>query len=106
MSSSFVSLFCKQTSCPSSESLLCYDTEELSAEQRTWIASHLSACEFCGAELQLLSAHRPTEEECPVAEMPANLRHLAEAILGRSLNRVEIFTEVAYEKAPLTLTDA
>lgn len=106
MSSSFVSLFCKQTSCPSSESLLCYATEKMASEQRARIASHLSACEFCGAELQLLSAHRPTEEQCPVAEMPANLRHLAEAILGRSLNRVEIYSEVAYEKAPLTLTDA
>jgi hypothetical protein len=106
MSSSFVSLFCKQTSCPSSELLLRYRTEELSAEQRTRIASHLCACEFCGAELQLLTEHRPPEEECPVAEMPANLRHLAEAILGRSLNRLKIYTEVSYEKAPLTLTDA
>jgi hypothetical protein len=106
MSSSLVSLFCKQTSCPSSELLLCYCTEELSAEQRTRIASHLYVCEFCCAELQLLTEHRPAEEECPVAEMPANLRHLAEAILGRSLNRVRIYTEVSYEKVPLTLTDA
>jgi anti-sigma factor ChrR (cupin superfamily) len=107
MSSSFVSLFCKQTSCPPAESLLCYGTAELSVEQRVHIAAHLSVCEFCEAELQLLTAHRPTEEQCPAAaEMPANLRLLAEAILGRSLNRVEIYAEVAYEKVPLTLTDA
>jgi hypothetical protein len=106
MSSSFVSLFCKQTSCPSSELLLCYRTEELPTEQRTWIASHLCVCEFCGAELQLLTEHRPAEEECPAAEMPLNLRYLAEALLSRDLSRVKIYTEVVYEKVPLTLTDA
>lgn len=106
MSSSFVSLFCKQTSCPSSELLLSYGAEEQPVEQHVWIASHLSVCDFCGAELQLLARHQTTEEEFPLVEMPANLRHLAEAILGRDLNRVEIYTEGAYDKAPLTLTDA
>ncbi len=106
MSSSFVSLFCKQASCPSSETLLHYRTQELPTEECDWVASHLCVCEFCCAELQLLTEHRPTEEECPVAEMPLNLRYLAEALLGRDLNHVEIYTEAAYEKAPLTLTDA
>jgi hypothetical protein len=86
--------------------LLCYRTNDLPTEQRIWIASHLCSCEFCGAELQLLTEHRPVEEECPAAEMPLNLRYLAEALLSRDLNCVEIYTEAAYEKAPLTLTDA
>jgi hypothetical protein len=106
MNPSFVSLFCKQTSCPSSELLLCYRTNDLPTAERTWIASHLCSCEFCGAELQLLTRHRPGDEECPAAEMPLNLRHLAEALLSRDFNSVEMYTEVAYEKAPLTLTDA
>jgi hypothetical protein len=106
MSPSFVSLFRKQTSCPSSEMLLCYRTKDLPAEQRAWVTLHLDACEFCGAELQLLMEHRPIEEECPVAEMPLNLRHLAEAILGRSLISMEVYAETAYDKVPLTFTDA
>ncbi|HEX8775503.1 MAG TPA: hypothetical protein VF735_18180 [Pyrinomonadaceae bacterium] len=106
MSSTFVSLFCKQTTCPSSEMLLCYRVGDLSKEQSTWIAQHLCACEFCGAELQLLNEYRSVEEEYQVADMPLHLRHLAEALLSRDLSRVEIYSEAAYEKVPMTLTDA
>ncbi|HEX8145411.1 MAG TPA: hypothetical protein VF553_22775 [Pyrinomonadaceae bacterium] len=86
--------------------LLSYRTNDISTQQRAWIAQHLGVCEFCGAELQLLTDHRPVEEECPVADMPLNLRYLAEALLSRDLSRVEIYTEASYEKVPLTLTDA
>lgn len=86
--------------------LLCYRVGDLSQEQSTWIARHLCVCEFCGAELQLLNEYRPVEEEYPVADMPLNLRHLAEALLSRDLSRVEIYSEAAYEKVPMTLTDA
>lgn len=86
--------------------LLCYRTGDLSEEQREWIAHHLGICEFCGAELQLLNEYRPVEEEYPVADMPLNLRHLAEALLSRDLSSVEIYQEAAYEKVPMTLTDA
>ncbi|HEV2915778.1 MAG TPA: hypothetical protein VGX92_21025 [Pyrinomonadaceae bacterium] len=86
--------------------LLCYRTNGLSAEQCTWVSLHLDACEFCGAELQLLMEHRLAEEECPVAEMPLNLRYLAEALLGRKLHGMEVYAETAYDKVPLTLTDA
>jgi hypothetical protein len=86
--------------------LLCYRANELSSEQRAWVADHLGCCEFCGAELQLLTEYRPVEEEYPLADIPLNLRHLAEALLSRDLSRVEIYTEAAYEKVPMTLTDA
>lgn len=103
---SLVSVFRKETGCPSAETLLFYCSNELSSEQYTWIASHLDVCEFCAAELQLLRAHRPIEEECPAADMPLHLRCLAEALLGGDLTSVEVYAEAAYEKAPLTLTDA
>jgi hypothetical protein len=86
--------------------LLCYRVGDLSKEQSTWIAQHLCACEFCGAELQLLNEYRSVEEEYQVADMPLHLRHLAEALLSRDLSRVEIYSEAAYEKVPMTLTDA
>ena len=103
---SLVSVFRKQTNCPSAEMLLCYRTDDLSSEQYPLIASHLDVCEFCAAELQLLTAHRPVEEECPMPDMPLNLRYLAQALLSGDLNSVEVYAEVAYEKQPLTLTDA
>lgn len=86
--------------------LLCYRSDDLSSEQRARVASHLGICEFCEAELQLLTEYPAIEEECPLAEMPLNLRCLAEALLHGDLKSVEVYAEVAYEKEPLTLTDA
>ncbi|MBA3767862.1 MAG: hypothetical protein H0W99_12925 [Acidobacteria bacterium] len=101
-----MSVFRKQISCPSAEMLLCYRMDDLSPEQRARVASHLGVCEFCTSELQLLTAHSPIEEECPLVEMPLYLRCLAEALLSGYLNSLEVYAEVAYEKEPLTLTDA
>ncbi|HVG34517.1 MAG TPA: hypothetical protein VM911_15710 [Pyrinomonadaceae bacterium] len=103
---SLVSVFRKQTSCPSAEMLLCYHSDELSAHQRERVASHLNICEFCEAELQLLTEYPASWEECPRVEMPLNLRLLAEALLHGDLKSVEVYAEAAYDKEPLTLTDA
>ena len=104
---SLVSVFRKQTTCPSAEMLLCYRLDDLSPEQRARVASHLGFCEFCEAELQLLTEHNPIEEECPLVEMPLHLRMLAEALLSGDLNSMEVYAvEAAYDKEPLTLTDA
>jgi hypothetical protein len=103
---SLVSVFRKQTGCPSAEMLLCYRSDELSDAQRRRVMSHLDVCEFCEAEFQLLSECPAIEEECPLAEMPLNLRCLAEALLHGDLKSVEVYAEAAYEKEPLTLTDA
>jgi hypothetical protein len=86
--------------------LLCYNSDELSDAQRQRVALHLDVCEFCEAELQLLMEHPAIEEDCPLVEMPLNLRCLAEALLYGNSKSVEVYAEVAYEKEPLTLTDA
>ena len=48
------------------------------------IEGHLASCDFCSAELQLLSRYRSEAEEYSFVEMPAQLRRLAEALLKRS----------------------
>ena len=106
MDYSSVILFSKQATCPSSEMLLSYQRVGLSSEQRAWIVTHLAACEFCGAELQLLTKYSPNGEEYAFTDIPLNLRHLAEALLGGGQLRPESFSEVGYEKERLTLTDA
>jgi hypothetical protein len=106
MNSSSMILFCKQATCPSSETLLSYQQVGLTSEQRAWIASHLTACDFCGAELQLLTKYSPTGEEYALADIPLNLRHLAEALLSGVQLKPESFIETVYEKERLTLTDA
>lgn len=84
-----------------------YRTCEMAAERMVWVASHLDECDFCGAELQLLTDHTPpAQEECVVTAMPANLRWLAETLLGAVPLSLESLAEPAYEKERLTLTDA
>lgn len=106
MYSTSIVYFCKQATCPSSEALLAYREARESVEQGQWIESHLSACDFCGAEFQLLAEHAPPERESyALTAMPTNLRRLAESLLtGAMLEK--LFGDAAYEKEGLTLTDA
>jgi hypothetical protein len=106
MNSSSIIIFGKQATCPSSETLLLYQRVGLNLEQRSKIVSHLAACDFCGAELQLLTKYSPTGEEYAFTDIPLHLRHLAEALLGGVQLRPESFAETVYEKERLTLTDA
>jgi len=56
----------------------------MSPRDRALIESHLAYCDFCGAELELLSRHLFEAEEYSFAEMPTQLRRLAETLLKRS----------------------
>lgn len=108
MVSSSATKFYKQATCPTSETLLSYCV--LGADERRRVAAHLAACDFCDAELQLLTHHPPCEEGETLfeeAKMPSSLRHLAEALLaGDTLDAALIFFTASPEKASLTLTDA
>lgn len=99
--------FSKQAACPSSETLVSYQTCALATEQRIRVASHLCECDFCGAEAQLLKAHPPLEiEPCDTADMPSNLRWLAQSLLSTNSINIETLAETSCEKERLTLTDA
>jgi hypothetical protein len=76
--------FCKTARCPSSQTLLRYRRHRLPIADRAEIQIHLHACDFCNAELQLLTRHRNYVEESRVVEMPGQLRRLAEDLLTRS----------------------
>src|SRR6266550_3735515 len=76
--------FRKKWRCPSSQVLVSYHQRELSDWQMSQVASHLATCDFCAAELQLLSKF-PLAEHCNESPaMPAHLRALAEALLTRN----------------------
>jgi hypothetical protein len=98
------STFCKQLTCPSSDTLLSYGAAGLASELKTHVATHLAGCDFCHAELQLLTSHAPVAaEHYEHAKMPAALRYLAESLLkAGSLLRMESFAEVVYDKERLT----
>ena len=87
MSSLSGSEFEKKRQCPSSEVLLSYYQRALSCGQTSQIDSHLAACDFCSAELQLLSSYPSSVESLESPPIPVGLRTLAEALLSRNLLR-------------------
>jgi hypothetical protein len=108
MRTSSITVFCKQAVCPSAETLVSYHTSSLAHAEAVMVREHLSSCEFCGAELKLLSTHAPLDdEEYGGAEIPAALRCLAEALMGRDeLSHIISLPEISCERERLTLTDA
>src|SRR5437016_14468987 len=78
-----VSMFRKRASCPSSQELLGYHLSSVTDEERSRIQAHLFFCEFCNAELQLLTRHRTDVDVDLLVEMPHQLRRLGERLLNR-----------------------
>lgn len=79
--------FCKQRDCPSSEMLLIYSHQEGRSLRVQSIDSHLTKCEYCNAELQLLM-RRPPENLAPLVtpKLPLALRLFAQQFLpGKKL---------------------
>ena len=103
MRSSSTAGFRKLRTCPQSEALMTY-----CRGARDAVAAHAAACDFCGAEAQLLSRFPTPASALPFAAfaIPAGLRRLAEDLLSEpSLNRAR-FAESILEIERLTLTDA
>ena len=99
--------FRKQRSCPSSRVLLCYHDATLARHDERLVTEHLSACEFCGAELQLLSKFPPRgAAKVPTARMPWHLYRLTKDLLALSADDFARAVEALYDSRDLTLTDA
>ena len=94
MPSLLVSLFCKTVCCPTSQALLAYHRLAPANGDHAYIETHLAYCDFCSAELQLLSRYRSDTEEYSFVEMPAEFRQLAEDLLKRSDATIRGFAEL------------
>jgi len=94
MQSSPTTKFCKTATCPSAEILLKYRDSGVAGERRRAIENHLSACDFCSAEFQLLKSYRVEIRREPRAEIPAAVRHLAEHLLKRSKREFKPFADL------------
>jgi len=109
MRSSSTARFQKTLTCPAAEALARYARENLTDGWHALVAVHLAACDFCGAEAQLLSRFAPpTTKALPfvAAPLPHHLRRLAEDLLAQpSYNRAR-FAESLLEIERLTFTDA
>jgi hypothetical protein len=108
MSSSSTAGFRKLRTCPPSEALLTFCLSTHSSARHGRVAEHVADCDFCGAEVQLLSHFASPAGALPSAALalPAALRRLAEDLLSEpSINRAR-FAESILEIERLTLTDA
>ena len=104
MPSSSTARFRKLRTCPHTETLLSFCADAHVGR----VAEHVRTCDFCGAEVQLLSRHAPPAGALPFAalSMPEHLRRLAEDLLAEpSYNRAR-FAESLHEIDRLTFTDA
>ena len=95
--------FRKLRTCPQSETLI---TQRRGAHPS--IAAHLASCDFCGAEMQLLSRFPPPTNALPFVAfpVPAGLRRLAQDLLAEPSQNRARFAESILEIERLTLTDA
>ncbi|MFL6255633.1 MAG: hypothetical protein ACJ74T_11520 [Pyrinomonadaceae bacterium] len=101
MPSSSTNWFRKLRTCPRTETLLTYSAAGGDVGR---VAEHVESCDFCGAELQLLSSHAAQAATLPFAALalPDPLRRLAEDILAEpSYNRAR-FAESLMEIERLT----
>ena len=102
MPSSMTAWFRKLRTCPRTETLLSFSA---GARRGGRVAEHVRSCDFCGAEVQLLSRHAPPAAALPFAAplaLPEPLRRLAEDLLAEpSYNRAR-FAEALLEIDRLT----
>lgn len=85
MTNTLPARFYKGSGCPSSQSLLAYNHDDLPTHRARRVESHLGSCDFCSAELQLLTRHQYKCEEYSSAEMPLYLRRFAEHVFQRAV---------------------
>jgi hypothetical protein len=81
--------FCKNATCPPSQSLLAFQKGEIHNDEEECISQHLDSCEFCAAEVEFYARFPQSEAPCPETNIPAPLFQLAEALLS---NRQKNFT--------------
>jgi hypothetical protein len=99
--------FCKHKTCPSAEMLLNYTRATLARELRQQLRAHVEVCDFCDAELYLLSKFPPAgATRYTAVKIPFALHRLAKDLLCASTNVAGRGVEILYERERVSLTDA
>jgi hypothetical protein len=106
MVSSKTTGFCKNEDCPSSQELLEFQKCDLSRTCSSGIRKHLASCEFCAAEVEFYSRFPQDETVGEVAEIPAPLYDLAEALLKNRHADASSLNSLLTEKGGLVVDKA
>ncbi len=87
--------------------LLGYTQSTIARELRAEMAAHLDACDFCDAELYLLTMFPPVSAvRCTPVKIPRPLYHLAKELFAASTQAAERTVELLYDREKLSFTDA
>jgi hypothetical protein len=87
--------------------LLSYTRATLARELRRQLTAHVEACDFCDAELYLLSKFPPTGAiRYGAVKLPFALYRLAKDLLSASTSVAGRGVEIFYERERVSLTDA
>jgi hypothetical protein len=104
MPSTSTARFRKLRTCPQTETLLTFCRGAHAAARGGRVAEHVESCDFCGAEVQLLSRHAQAAVALPSAAhiLPAHLRRLAEDVLSEPSHNRARFAVSLFEIERLT----
>ncbi|MEQ1922398.1 MAG: hypothetical protein ABL952_07805 [Pyrinomonadaceae bacterium] len=101
--------FFKNEDCPSSNELLEYQNGDLPRLRGSEIGRHLGSCDFCEAEVEFYSTYPQGRDETnadEIAEIPAPLFELAEALLKNRHGDTGSLNSLLKEKTDLILDKA
>ena len=98
--------FCKNSSCPTSQSLLSFENRELAEDKHRAVAKHIESCDFCAAEVRLYHDYPQTEETVSPTDIPAPLFELAESLLNNRHKDSSLLNKLLIEDSGLTLNEA
>jgi len=71
-------MFRKSEFCPTSETLLAYISSTETLVDISDLQAHVTICEFCSSEVQLLGRHVPVSELVEFPRIPEQLRRFAQ----------------------------
>ena len=98
--------FYKSVNCPASQDLLAFQKGETTRLENDDIARHLSACEFCAAEVEFYVHFPQSEEYVATVDIPLPLFQLAEALLGNGKKKFSLLNKLLNESEGLSLNKA
>lgn len=101
--------FYKNENCPTSHELLEFQNGEMESAAGTEIRFHLASCEFCSAEVEFYFHYPQTDpatESAEVAQIPAPLFELAEALLKNRHTDASSLNALIKDKKSLVLDKA
>lgn len=97
--------FCKNSSCPTSQTLLSFENGNLTAEKHQSVAKHIEGCDFCSAEAGLYHDYPQTDEAVSPTEIPAPLFELAESLLNNRHKGSSLLNKLLIEDSGLSLKE-